>query len=236
MRPEMNAPDDGQLRQSRTLLVENLLELNEDIVLDLVRRRMEAGSDPFQIIEDAQEGMRLVGLRYEQRQYYISGMMMAGEIFREVMELMQPALLSRAQATVSGHILLGTVGGDIHDIGKSIFATLLRANGFTVTDLGVDVPPEQFAAEIRRLRPDILGLAGVLTVSYDSMQATVQRVRQLEEPELAQTPVIIGGGTVNDMVCRYVGADYWATDAMVGVQLCKQIMLGGISNGSAPGL
>ena len=85
MRPEMNASDDRQL------LVENLLELNEDFVLDLVRRRMEAGGDLLQIIEDAQEGMRRVGLRYEQRQYYISGMMMAGEIFREVMELVQPA-------------------------------------------------------------------------------------------------------------------------------------------------
>ena len=229
MRPEMNASDDRQL------LVENLLELNEDFVLDLVRGRMEAGGDLLQIIEDAQEGMRRVGLRYEQRQYYISGMMMAGEIFREVMELVQPALMHQAQATASGHILLGTVRGDIHDIGKSIFAALLRSHGFTVTDIGVDVPPEQFIAEIQRLQPDILGLAGLLTVSYDSMRETILKVRQLDEPMLAQTPVIIGGGTVNAMVCRYVEAESWATDAMYGVQLCKQMMHGGKSDGSQAG-
>lgn len=218
MKPEMNDYD------SRRLLVDHLLELDEDFVLDLVRQRLATGNDPLHIIEDAREGMRLVGLRYEQRQYYISGMMMAGEIFREVMELVQPALLRQAQGGASGHILLGTVRGDIHDIGKSIFATLMRSHGFTVTDIGVDVPPEQFIEATQRLEPDILGLSGLLTISYDSMKETIALLRQLEGAGLSRPPVIIGGGTVNAMVCRHVGAEYWATDAMFGVQLCRQIM------------
>jgi methanogenic corrinoid protein MtbC1 len=124
----------------------------------------------------------------------------------------------------SGNILLGTVQGDIHDIGKNIFEILLRSNGFTVTDLGVDVPPEQFVEEALRLKPDIIGFSGLLTVSYDSMKETIGQIKKLEDPSVAQTPLIIGGGIVNAMVCAHVGADYWATDAMVGVQLCKQIM------------
>jgi len=116
----MNVPDKSQR------LIDNLMELNEGATLELVRQRLADGDDPFKIIEDAQQGMRLVGLRYEERQYFISGMMMAGEIFREAMEILQPALAQRVAPNASGHILLGTVRGDIHDIGKNIFSLLLR--------------------------------------------------------------------------------------------------------------
>jgi methanogenic corrinoid protein MtbC1 len=88
----------------------------------------------------------------------------------------------------------------------------------------VDVPPDQFVNEALKLKPDIIALAGLLTISYDSMKETIQKIRSLDNPSIAKTPFIIGGGTINSMVCSFVGADYWATDAMVGVQLCKQIM------------
>jgi methanogenic corrinoid protein MtbC1 len=214
----MNAPD------KYPQLIHNLLELEEEAVLSLVKERLQAGDDPIALIVAAQEAMREVGKRYEQRQYYISGMMMAGEIFREVMELVQPVLEQRLVGSESGHILLGTVQGDIHDIGKSIFVTMLRCHGFTVTDLGVDVAPSCFAQETLSLRPDIIGLSGLLTISYDTMKSAVQEIRWLEDTQVSHTPVIIGGGTINAMVCAYVGADFWATDAMFGVQLCRQIM------------
>ena len=214
----MNAPD------KHALLINNLLELEEDAVLAQANERLQGGEDPFEIIEDAQLAMRLVGERYEQGDYYISSMMMAGEIFREVMEIVEPILVQKTTGNESGHILLGTVQGDIHDIGKNIFEILLRSHGFTVTDLGVDVPPTQFVEEILRIKPDIIALSGLLTIAYDSMKETIQKVKNLDNKDIAQTPLIIGGGTVNEMVCAFVGADYWATDAMVGVQLCKQIM------------
>jgi methanogenic corrinoid protein MtbC1 len=214
----MNAPD------KHTLLIDNLLELEEDTVLDLTRDRLKAGENPLEIIEDAQQAMRLVGERYAQGEYYISSMMMAGEIFREVMEIVEPVLVQKMTGNESGKILLGTVQGDIHDIGKNIFEILLRSHGFTVTDLGVDVPPKQFVEEALQLKPDIIGFSGLLTVSYDSMKETIGQIKKLEDPFVAQTPLIIGGGIVNAMVCAHVGADYWANDAMVGVQLCKQIM------------
>jgi len=151
-------------------------------------------------------------------------MMMAGEIFRELMEILSPVLEERTTGKESGHILLGTVQGDIHDIGKNIFSTMVRSHGFRVTDLGVDVAPEQFAEEALRLQPDMIGLSGLLTLAYQSMKETIQSIRKVGDPHVAKTPVIIGGGVVNAMACAMVGADYWAIDAMVGVRLCEQIM------------
>ena len=214
----MNASD------KHALLVNKLADLEEAEVLTMVKERVRAGEDPFGIIEDAQRAMQRVGERYEQHEYYISSMMMAGEIFREVMEIVEPVLARKASGNASGHIVLGTVQGDIHDIGKNIFGVLLRCHGFTVADLGVDVAPAQFVQEALRTPPDLIALSGLLTLSYDSMKETIQRVKKLDNPLLAHTPFIIGGGTVNAMVCGFVGADYWAIDAMVGVQLCKQIV------------
>jgi methanogenic corrinoid protein MtbC1 len=214
----MNASD------RHTLLIDKLLELEEEAVLALTRERLEAGDDPLEIIEDAQQGLRLVGERYELGEYYISSMMMAGEIFREVMEIIGPILEQRTTGNSSGHILLGTVQGDIHDIGKNIFKMMVSSHGFSVTDLGVDVSPVQIAEEASRLKPDIIGLSGLLTLAYDSMKETIQIVRKLDDPLVAKTPFIIGGGAVNAMLCAVVGADYWAIDAMVGVRLCEQIM------------
>jgi methanogenic corrinoid protein MtbC1 len=214
----MNAPD------NRALLVQHLVGLDETAVLDLVQERLAAGGDPLLILEDAQEGMHLVGVQYEEGKYYVAGLMMAGEIFREVMELVEPILVQRLSGTVTGNILMGTMQGDIHDIGKNIFITLLRCHGFTVTDLGIDVPPARFKEAAFQMLPDIIGLYGLLTTSFEVMKTTVRQIRQAGDRQVARTPVIIGGGLVNPMVCAYVGADYWATDAMVGIHLCTQIL------------
>ena len=128
------------------------------------------------------------------------------------------------EGTNAGQILLCTVQGDIHDIGKNLFGILLRVHGFTVIDLGEDVAPETIVEEVVKIKPDIVALSGLVTISYDSMKSTIQLIRELEDKTLAQTPVIIGGGTINEMVSSFVGADYWAIDAMYGVQLCKQVM------------
>jgi methanogenic corrinoid protein MtbC1 len=213
----MNAQD------NHTLLIEKIKALEEEQVLTLVRARVKAGDDPLKIIENAQEGMRQVGSLYEQREYFISGLMMAGEIFREVMEIVEPVLVTTISGNEAGHILLGTVQGDIHDIGKNIFKTMLQCYGFTVTDVGVDIAPERFVEQALALKPDIIAMSGLLTSSYDSMRATVEQARKKFEP----MPFIIGGGLINANVCAYVGAEYWAIDAMVGVNLCKEIMAAG---------
>lgn len=211
------------ITNQKRLMIEYLLELNEVAVLDMVKARLASGDDPCAILDDSQQALLQVGQRYEKGEYYISSMMMAGEIFREVMEIVEPLLAQERAHHGLGHILLGTVQGDIHDIGKNIFAVMLRSHGFSVTDLGVDVPPDDFVEAALRLKPDILGLSALLTISYGSMKETIQKIKGLEPP-IAKIATIIGGGVVDERVCAFVGADYWATDAMLGVQLCNQIM------------
>jgi len=207
-------------------LVQLLADLEEDAVLDLVRQRVAAGDDPLQIIEECNAGMRQVGERYEQRRYFLSGLIMAGEIFREVVEIVQPVIVNRTPRQSSGRVLLGTVQGDIHDIGKDMVGMLLTCHGFTVIDLGVDVPPDEFARQVSEHRPDIVGLSGVLNSSYVTMRETVNVLRQRAQQDGQSFPIIIGGGMVDDQVCRYVGADYWVADAMSGVHLCRKLIGG----------
>lgn len=214
----------GAAGRRETPLVYYVAELKEQEVLALVQKRLQDGDDPLSIVEECEEGMRRVGERYEQRQYFLAGLIMAGEIFREVMELVQPVIKAQISGKESGRVLLGTVQGDIHDIGKNIQAMLLSCHGFTVHDLGVNVPPAQFLAEAQRLKPDIVGLSGLLTSSYDAMRDTVALFRDSSVPDLAGIPIIIGGTSVNEQVCQYVGADYWIVNAMEGVRLCQRLL------------
>jgi len=203
-------------------LISAIAELKEEGALALVRQSIAAGDDPLLIMGDCQEGMRQVGKRYEQQQYYLAGLIMGGEIFRLVMELLQPVVESQVSGQASGRILLGTVKGDIHDMGKNIVNMLLSCHEFSVYDLGVDVPPAEFAKRAREMQSDIVGLSGLLTSSYDSMRETVALLRA----EGTQAPIIIGGGQLNEEVCLYVGADYWTTDAVAGVELCQRLVTG----------
>jgi methanogenic corrinoid protein MtbC1 len=205
-------------------LIDLVLELDEEEALTIVQRRLQKGDDPLSIVEDCQEGMRRVGERYEQGQYFLSGLIMAGEIFREVMELTQPIIKEKVQGNESGRLLLGTVQGDIHDIGKNILTMLLSCYGFTVYDLGVDVAPDTFVGEATKIKPDLVGLSGLLTSSYDAMRDTITLFRRNPDDPLMKIPIIIGGGTMNDQVCQYVGADYWMANAMDGVRLCQRLL------------
>jgi methanogenic corrinoid protein MtbC1 len=166
--------------------------------------------------------MRQVGLRYERNEYFLAGLIMAGEIFRQVMELLQPVVEQRVSGQASGRILLGTVEGDIHDLGKNIVNMLLSCHSFAVHDLGVDVPPAVFAQQVAQIQPDIVGLSGLLTSSYDAMRETIALLRARGH----RVPIIIGGGQLSEEVCRFVAADHWTTDAVTGVELCQRLVSG----------
>jgi methanogenic corrinoid protein MtbC1 len=213
-----------QSDEVRATLIYHVLELNEAEVLRLVQERLQSGDDPLALVEACEAGMRRVGERYEQGQYFLSALIMAGEIFREVIESVQPVIEDRIKGNESGRILLGTVQNDIHDIGKNIQAVLLSCYGFTVLDLGVDVPPGEFLTQALKFQPDIIGLSGLLTSSYDSMQETIVVLRQAVDNGLARVPIIIGGGTLNEQVRQYVGADYWIGNSMDGVRLCQRLL------------
>ena len=209
---------------SRTTLIANVADLKEAEALSIVQARLNQNDNPLLIAEDCQEGLRQVGERYEQREYYLAGLIMAGEIFRQVMELLRPVIEEQFTGNESGTILLGTVRGDIHDIGKNNLSMLLTSYGFTVQDLGVDVPPSEFLLQAIQSKPDIIGLSGLLTSSFDAMRETIHLIRRSGENDLADIPIIIGGNQLNEQVCQYVGADHWVTDAMMGVRLCQHLL------------
>jgi methanogenic corrinoid protein MtbC1 len=217
----MNQPP--QPSDLRAELIRRVSDLEEVEALSLVQARLAANDDPLAIVQDCQEGLRQVGERYERREYYLSGLIMAGEIFRQVMELLAPLIQQRFSGHESGVILLGTVAGDIHDIGKNSLSLLLTSYGFTVHDLGVDVPAADFLAAATVHRPDIIGLSGLLTSSYDSMRDTIQLIRTVGDPAVAALPIIAGGNQINQQVCDYIGADAWVNDAMAGVRLCQRL-------------
>lgn len=214
----MNKPNHHEV------LIGLVAELEEEEVLELVQKRIDAGDDPLQIIEDCNAGMRLVGQKYESGEYFVSGLIMAGEIFREVVEIAQPVLQKYADGKSSGLVLLGTVSGDIHDIGKNMAGTLLSCYGFTVIDLGVDVSPAVFAEKALEIKPDLVGLSGLITASFEMMKETISTLRLMAEVHQLSFPIVVGGGMIDEQVSEYVGADYWVKDAMSGVRLCQQLM------------
>jgi methanogenic corrinoid protein MtbC1 len=192
--------------------------------LSLVEQALARGESAVDIVHATQAGLRVVGERYEQQDIFLSGLIMAGEIFRGVMELVQPDWESGLQGEASGRVLLGTVAGDIHDLGKNMAALTFRAFGFVVEDLGVDVPPEDFVEAARRSRPDIIGLSGLLTLAFTAMKETVTLIHE-NSAQLGGAPlIVIGGATLDEHVARYVGADHWTNDAMEGVRLCQRLL------------
>ncbi len=210
--------------ESRNRLSALIADLEEEAVLTLVQERLAAGNDPLQIIDDCNAGMQVVGQRYENGEYFVSALIMSGEIFREVVELVQPLLEKRANGQSLGLVLIGTVSGDIHDIGKNILGMLLSCYGFTVIDMGVDVPPADFARKAIEVKPDIVGLSGLITASFEMMKETITVLREKAAENRVSFPVMIGGSMIDEQVCRYVGADYWAKDAMGGVRLCQELI------------
>jgi methanogenic corrinoid protein MtbC1 len=208
----------------KTELPRLVADLEEDAVLDIVQQRIKAGEDLLQIIDECNQGMREVGLRYEIGEYFIAGLIMSGEIFRQVVEMTQPLLLEQLNRKSSGKILVVTVSGDIHDLGKNIFGLLLSCHGFDVIDLGVDVPPAELTARVSEIKPDLVGLSSLITASFEMMKVTITLLRSEYKKHGFVIPILIGGGFVNDQIHQYVGSDYWVPDAMAGVRLCEELL------------
>jgi methanogenic corrinoid protein MtbC1 len=195
-----------------------LSALNEDLALQFVRDALAAKVPAFDVLKACQDGMTEVGRRFECQDYFVSDLMMSGEIFKQIGTILEPELKAGGALAV-GKIIFGTVKGDIHDIGKDIVVNMLKSANFEVIDLGVDVPPENFVSALKESGAKVLGMSGLLTLAFDSMKQTV---RALESAGLRQAvKVMIGGGPVDGNVCRAVGADDWGADAQHAVRLAK---------------
>jgi methanogenic corrinoid protein MtbC1 len=201
-----------------------LIELDEKRTLELTNGLLAIGTTPASILSSCQQALKVVGERYERQEYYISGLIMAGELFKEVLTLVQPLYEETPPEESRGTIVLGTVAKDIHDIGKNLFGTSLRGFSFEVIDLGVDVAAERFLDEVRRSRPQVVCLSCLIMAGFESMKQTVGLIRA-HESELGYRPlIIIGGAIIDGRVCEYCGADSWSTDAMEGVRICQRLV------------
>lgn len=198
---------------------EALAGLEEEQALRLVEAALGEGVPALELLRSCQAGMVEVGRRFEAQEYFVSDLMMSGEIFKQISALLEPGLKSSG-AESAGRIVIGTVQGDIHDIGKDIVVTMLKSANFEVLDLGVDVPPARFVAALKESGATVLGLSGLLTLAFDSMKKTVALLS--EEGLRERVRVMIGGGPVDASVCRIVGADEWGADAQQAVRLAKQ--------------
>lgn len=202
-------------------LSELILTLKRDAVLEIVERRLGAGEDPLRILDDCRQSMTLVGERFQQGDFFLADLILSAEIFKEAAAVIEPRL-SRAKASQTrGRVLVGTLQGDIHDLGKSILITMLRANSFEVHDLGVDVPPSAVVEKVKALKPQVVGFSALITTAFLSMK---EAVALLQEAGLRDSvKVMIGGGVTTAGVRDYVGADFQTTDAMEGVAYCLKI-------------
>ena len=195
---------------------DSLVELEEAEVLDGVSRALEQGVEPVSLVEQLRQAMSVVGRRFDDKEYYLSELIMSAEIFKEAMALIEPRLSASAPET-RGRLVIWTVKGDIHDIGKNIVATLLRCEGFEVLDLGVDVPAGVFVDEMKTSGARLLALSGLLTPAFDVMKETIAAIGEAGLRDLVK--VIIGGGPVNQSVVEFAGADAWGKDAAQAVRL-----------------
>ncbi len=201
-------------------LIALMADMMEEEALETVHALIKRGADPVDILDDARRAMDLVGKRFETGEYSIPYLMMAGEILKEVSEIVKPLLEKEETYLKKGRVLIGTVAGDIHDIGKDIVAFMLDVNGYDVLDIGIDVPIQVFVEKIKEFRPQVIGLSGFLSVAFDSMKKTVEA---LEKAGLRHgRKIMIGGGQMDDEISRHVRADAYGKDAVAAVNLCRQ--------------
>jgi 5-methyltetrahydrofolate--homocysteine methyltransferase len=166
--------------------------------------------------------MEIVGQRFEKGVYFLPHLMMAGEMLKQISAMIKPLVQEQKKESKGDKVLIGTVEGDIHDIGKNIVVFLLETNGFEVRDIGINQKPAKFVEAIQNFQPQVVGMSGLLTLAFDSMKKTVQAI---EEAGLRKkVRIMIGGGVVTEKIKDYTGADAYAPDAMAGVRLCKQWM------------
>ena len=198
-----------------------LADLKEQEALDAVKKALDEGSDPMGILAQAREGMKIVGERFGNEQYFIPDLIYSGEILKGIAALVEPHIKdSGADTEKLGKVIIATVAGDIHDIGKDLVVFMLDISGFEVYDLGIDVPVQTIVDKVKETGATVIGLSGFLTLAFDAMKETIDA---LSEAGLRDNlKIMIGGGQIDDEVKKYTGADAYGKDAMAAVTLSKE--------------
>jgi len=203
-------------------LVDAMVHMREQEALSLAEKMLNDGVHPLKVLEECRKAVEKVGKQFELGKYFLPELVMAGEMLKKISKMTEPFVKQDAGQNTEriGNVVIGSVKGDIHDIGKDIVIFMLDVNGFEVQDLGVDVPPEEFVDAIRQTQPQIVGMSALLTTVFESFKNTVAAIRAAGLRD--DVKIMIGGGTVTDDVRKYSGADAYGKDAVAAVNLSKK--------------
>lgn len=196
-------------------------ELDEDQVLQLLNEFVASSpseEEAQSVVAACQDGMSIVGDAFETGDYFVGDLIYAGELLTAAIDILKPVIGSDSSAAV-GKIVLGTVQGDLHDIGKNIFRSMAEAAGFEIYDIGIDQPVSAFVDKIIEVKPNIVGMSGVLTLALESMEKTVAAIKDAGLRD--QVKIIIGGNPVSKESCAQIGADAFTTNAAEGVKIAQ---------------
>jgi methylmalonyl-CoA mutase cobalamin-binding domain/chain len=203
--------------------LQKLIEtLDRDAALELVNKRLSDGDDALVILAECRDGMSVVGELFQEGEYYLAELLLSAEIFKHAVALLEPHLAELRADKAVGKIVLATMRGDIHDLGKNILATLLRAQSFDVIDLGVNVEPNDLLQKVKDEQPDFVGLSALITTSFDSSREAVD---MLEKQGLRDSfKLLLGGGVTTETFREFLNADFQTHDAAAGVNYCIEAM------------
>jgi len=203
-------------------LVDAMVHMREQEALSLAEKMLNDGVHPLKVLEQCREAVEKVGKQFELGKYFLPELIMAGEMLKKISKMTEPFVKQDAGQNTEriGKVVIGSVKGDIHDIGKDIVIFMLDVNGFEVQDLGVDVPPEEFVDAIRQTQPQVVGMSALLTTVFESFKNTVAAIKDAGLRD--DVKIMIGGGTVTDDVRKYSGADAYGKDAVAAVNLSKK--------------
>ena len=196
-----------------------LADLKEREALEFVEKALAEGVDAMALLGEAKEGMNTVGQRFASQVYFIPDLVYSGEILKGIVKRLEPHLKKGEEPERLGKIIIGTVAGDIHDIGKDLVVFMLDVSGFEVLDLGIDVPAQKFVDTIKETGSKVVGLSGFLSLASHSMKETVEAIAEAGLRD--KVKIMIGGGQIDDYVKNYTGADAYGKDAMEAVHLAQ---------------
>ena len=201
-------------------LAKLLSDLKEPEALAFVDKSLAEGADPMDLLGQAKEAMNIVGQRFASEEYFIPDLVFSGEILKGIVKKLEPHLKQGEEEKRLGKVVIGTVAGDIHDIGKDLVVFMLDVNGFEVFDLGIDVPVQKFVDKIKETGSTVVGLSGFLTLAFQSMKDTIDAIKAAGLRD--KVKIMIGGGQIDEQVKGFTGADAYGKDAMAAVQLARK--------------
>ena len=207
-------------------LVEMVADMEEEDALALAKEMLDGGFDPLRVLVLCRQAMDIVGKRFEEGEYFLPELILAGEVLDQIGAMAKPLIQQSPESPSRklGRVLIGTVHGDLHDIGKNIVTFMLDINNFEVKDIGIDVPAAKFIEEIRAFQPDVVCLSGFLTLAFDSMKETVEAIKAAGLRD--RVKIQIGGGQIDETIRVYTGADAFGLNAVDAVTYSRQCMGG----------